>query len=135
MYQSETTVRVRYGETDQMAYVYYGNYAMYYEVARVESLRQLGVTYKELEASGIMMPVLENHSKFLGPARYDELLRIVTTIREKPGVKIKFEYEIFNEQNKLINQGETLLVFVDRKTGRPVRTPEMMVNVLAPFFK
>lgn len=96
MYQSETSIRVRYGETDQMAYVYYGNYAMYYEVARVESLRQLGVTYKELEASGIMMPVLENHSKFLGPARYDELLRIVTTIREKPTVKIKFEYEIFN---------------------------------------
>lgn len=134
MYRSETSIRVRYGETDQMAYVYYGNYAMYYEVARVESLRQLGVTYKELEESGIMMPVLENHSKFLGPARYDELLRIVTTIREKPGVKIKFEYEIFNEQNKLINQGETLLVFVDRKTGRPVRTPEMMTRVLEPFF-
>lgn len=134
MYQSETFIRVRYGETDQMAYVYYGNYAMYYEVARVESLRQLGVTYKELEASGIMMPVLENHSKFLAPARYDELLRIVTTIREKPGVKIKFEYEIFNEQNKLINQGETLLVFVDSKTGRPVRTPEMMSKVLGSFF-
>jgi len=135
MYQSETSIRVRYGETDQMAYVYYGNYAMYYEVARVESLRKLGVTYKELEASGIMMPVLENHSKFLGPARYDELLRIVTTIREKPTVKIKFEYEIFNEQNKLINQGETLLVFVDTKTGRPVRTPEMMSRVLESFFK
>lgn len=134
MYQSETSIRVRYGETDQMAYVYYGNYAMYYEVARVESLRQLGVTYKELEASGIMMPVLENHSKFLGPARYDELLRIITTIREKPGVKIKFEYEIFNEQNKLINQGETLLVFVDTKTGKPVRTPPMMATVLEPFF-
>ena len=135
MYQSETSIRVRYGETDQMAYVYYGNYAMYYEVARVESLRKLGVTYKELEASGIMMPVLENHSKFLGPARYDELLRIVTIIREKPTVKIKFEYEIFNEQNKLINQGETLLVFVDSKTGRPVRTPEMMSKVLELFFK
>lgn len=134
MYQSETSIRVRYGETDQMAYVYYGNYAMYYEVARVESLRRLGVTYKELEASGVMMPVLENHSKFLAPARYDELLRIVTTVREKPGVKIKFEYEIFNEQNKLINQGETLLVFVDSKTGRPVRTPEMMSKVLEPFF-
>lgn len=134
MYQSETSIRVRYGETDQMAYVYYGNYAMYYEVARVEALRQLGVTYKELEASGIMMPVLENHSKFLGPARYDELLRIVTTIREKPTVKIKFEYEIINEQNKLINQGETLLVFIDIKTGKPVRTPEMMSNVLEPFF-
>lgn len=135
MYQSETSIRVRYGETDQMAYVYYGNYAMYYEVARVESLRRLGVTYKELEASGIMMPVLENHSKFLGPARYDELLRIVTTIREKPTVKIKFEYEIFNEQSKLINLGETLLVFVDSRSGRPVRTPEMMSKVLEPFFK
>jgi acyl-CoA thioester hydrolase len=134
MYQSETSVRVRYGETDQMAYVYYGVYAMYYEVARVESLRKLGVTYKELEASGVMMPVLENHSKFLMAARYDELLKIVTTIREKPTVRIKFEYEIFNEQDKLINQGETLLAFVDTKTGRPCRPPELMMNVLAPFF-
>lgn len=134
MYQSETTVRVRYGETDQMAYVYYGYYAMYYEVARVESLRKLGVTYKELEAMGVMMPVLENHSKFLTAARYDELLRIVTSIREKPTVKIKFEYEIYNEENKLIHQGETLLAFVDKKTGRPCRPPEIMMNVLAPFF-
>lgn len=135
MYQSETSVRVRYGETDQMAYVYYGNYAMYYEVARVESLRRLGVTYKELEAGGVMMPVLENHSKFLMAARYDELLRIVTTIRYMPTVRIKFEYEIFNEQNKLIHLGETLLAFVDQKSGRPCRPPEMMTNVLAPFFK
>ena len=134
MYQSETSVRVRYGETDQMAYVYYGNYAMYYEVARVESLRQLGVTYKELEANGVMMPVLENHSRFLAAARYDELLRIVTTIREKPSVRIKFEYEIFNEQNKLINQGQTLLAFVDQKSGRPCRPPEVMTKVLEPFF-
>ena len=135
MYQSETSVRVRYGETDQMAYVYYGVYAMYYEVARVESLRRLGVTYKELEASGVMMPVLENHSRFMMAARYDELLKIVTTIREKPTVKIKFEYEIFNEENKLIHQGETLLAFVDTKSGRPCRPPELMMNVLAPFFK
>ncbi|MFZ2906260.1 MAG: thioesterase family protein [Cyclobacteriaceae bacterium] len=135
MYQSETSVRVRYGETDQMAYVYYGNYAMYYEVARVESLRKLGVTYKELEDNGVMMPVLENHSTFLAPGRYDELLRIVVSMREMPTVRIKFEYEIFNEQNKLINKGETLLAFVDMKTGRPCRPPEVMMNVLAPFFK
>jgi len=135
MYQSETSVRVRYGETDQMAYVYYGVYAMYYEVARVESLRRLGVTYKELEASGVMMPVLENHSKFLMAARYDELLKIVTTIREKPTVRIKFEYEIFNEENTLIHQGETLLAFVDTKSGRPCRPPALMMNVIAPFFK
>ena len=135
MYQSETSVRVRYGETDQMAYVYYGYYAMYYEVARVESLRRLGVTYKELEASGVMMPVLENHSKFLMAARYDELLKIVTTIGEKPTVRIKFVYEIFNEENKLIHQGETLLAFVDIKSGRPCKPPQLMMNVLAPFFK
>ena len=134
MYQSKTTVRVRYGETDQMGYVYYGFYAMYYEVARVESLRQLGVTYKEIEAMGVIMPVLENKSKYLAPARYDELLTIVTTVREKPGVRIKFEYEIFNEENKLIHQGETLLAFVDKISNRPRRPPELMEKVLAPFF-
>lgn len=135
MYKSETFIRVRYGETDQMGYVYYGNYAMYYEVARVESLRQLGLTYKELEGMGVMMPVLENHSKYIAPARYDDHLRIVTTLREKPGVKIKFEYEIFNERQELIHTGETLLVFIDMNSKRPCRPPEAMQNVLAPFFK
>jgi len=134
MYTSSTTVRVRYGETDQMGYVYYGFYAMYYEVARVESLRQLGVTYKEIEAMGIIMPVLENKSKYIMPARYDEVLTITTTIREKPGVRIKFEYEIFNEQSKLIHQGETLLAFVDKQSNRPCRPPQAMEDVLQPFF-
>ena len=134
MYQSETTVRVRYGETDQMGYVYYGCYAMYYEVARVESLRQLGVTYKEIEANGIMMPVLENKSKYLAPGRYDEVLRIVTTIRHMPGVRVTFHYEFFNEENKLIHQGETILAFVDKNTGRPCRPPQVMQRVLEPFF-
>jgi|SRR5688572_28168237 len=135
MYKSETTVRVRYGETDQMGYVYYGFYAMYYEVARVESLRQLGLTYKAIEAKGIIMPVLENKSKFIAPALYDELLRIVCVIRDKPGIRIKFEYEIFNEQDKLIHIGETLLVFVDKQTSKPCRPPEEMEKVLEPFFK
>lgn len=134
MYRSETYVRVRYGETDQMGYVYYGIYAMYYEVGRVESLRQLGLTYKSLEEMGIIMPVLENKSKFLSPARYDDNLRIVTTLREKPGVKIRFEYEIFNEENKLIHQGETLLVFINKNANKPCRPPEEMERVLAPFF-
>lgn len=135
MYQSETSIRVRYGETDQMGYVYYGFYAMYYEVARVESLRQLGLTYKEIESMGIIMPVLENKSKFLAPGRYDELLRIVTTLREKPGVRIKFEYEIFNSASELIHQGETLLVFVDKHTNKPCRPPHEMLKVLEPYFK
>lgn len=134
MYRSETKIRVRYGETDQMGYAYYGFYAMYYEVARVESLRQLGVTYRELEAMGVIMPVLENKSKFIAPALYDDLLRIVTIIREKPGVRIKFEYEIFNEREKLIHQGETMLVFIDKKSNKPCRPPEAMDKVLAPFF-
>jgi acyl-CoA thioester hydrolase len=134
MYTSRTHVRVRYGETDQMGYVYYGVYAMYYEVARVESLRQLGLTYKELEEMGVMLPVLENHSRYLAPAFYDEELLIVTNIREKPGVRIKFDYEIFNTGGKLINQGETLLAFVDKKTGRPRRPPDEFENIVAPYF-
>lgn len=134
MYRSETTLRVRYGETDQMGYAYYGYYATYYEVARVESLRQLGMTYRELEAMGVIMPVLENRTKFLAPALYDDLLRIVTTIRERPGVRIRFEYEIFNESGKLINQGETMLVFIDKRTNKPCRPPEAMEKILAPYF-
>ncbi len=134
MYQSETTVRVRYGETDQMGYVYYGYYAMYYEVARVEALRKLGLTYREIEAMGIIMPVLENHSKFLTAGKYDEQLRIVTTIKEKPSVRIAFHYDIYNEENKLIHQGQTMLAFVDQKSGRPCRPPQAMMDVLAPFF-
>jgi acyl-CoA thioester hydrolase len=135
MYRSETHIRVRYGETDQMGYVYYGHYAMYYEVARVESLRQLGLSYKELEEMGVIMPVLENHSRFIAPARYDDLLRVVTTLREKPGVRIRFEYEIFNGDQTLIHQGETLLVFLNKVSNKPCRPPEAMQNVLAPFFK
>jgi acyl-CoA thioester hydrolase len=134
MYTSETFIRVRYGETDQMRYVYYGNYAMYYEVARVESLRQLGMTYKELEAMGVIMPVLENHSEFLAPALYDELLKIVVTIPEKPSVRIRFHYEIFNEANQLIHKGDTLLAFVNQATGRPCRPPQAFQEVLAPYF-
>ena len=134
MYQSETTVRVRYGETDQMGYVYYGNYAMYYEVARVESLRKLGFAYKNLEKDGVMLPVLENHTRFIAPATYDELLTIRTTIKEQPGVRIRFYYEIFNEEQELINKGETLLVFVNMKSGKPCRPPDTMQQLLRPFF-
>lgn len=134
MYRAETSIRVRYGETDQMQYVYYGNYAMYYEVARVESLRQLGLTYKELEAMGVIMPVLENHSQFLAPALYDELLKIVVTIHEKPSVRIRFHYEIFNEAGTRIHLGETLLAFVNQSTGKPCRPPEAFAKLLAPYF-
>ncbi len=134
MYTSETYIRVRYGETDQMGYVYYGNYAMYYEVGRVESLRKLGLSYKELEGMGVMMPVLENKSKFLNAALYDDHLKVVTTIREKPRARIKFEYYIFNGEGTLIHQGETTLAFVNIKTGRPGRPPQVFQDVLKPYF-
>jgi len=135
MLSFETNVRVRYADTDQMGYVYYGNYATYYEVARVESLRSMGLTYKRLEDEGVMMPVLENHSKYIAPAKYDELLVIKTSIKKKPGVRITFHYEIYNESDKLIHVGETLLVFVDMKTGRPCRQPEIMAKLINPYFE
>jgi acyl-CoA thioester hydrolase len=134
MYRSETRIRVRYAETDPMGYAYYGYYAMYYEVARVESLRQLGMTYKELEAMGTMMPVLENHSNYLAPALYDDEIRIVTTIRDRPGVRIRFEYDIYNGEGKLIHQGETLLAFVNKASGKPCRPPKVFMQLLQPFF-
>lgn len=134
MFTSETRLRIRYAETDPMGYAYYGYYAMYYEVARVESLRQLGMTYKELEALGTMMPVLENNSKYYSPALYDDEIKIVTCIRNKPSVRIKFEYDIYNGAGKLIHQGETLLAFVNKKSGKPCRPPDVFMRLLHPYF-
>jgi len=134
MYSATTTIRVRYSETDQMGYVYYGNYASYYEVGRVEALRQLGLTYKQLEDSGIIMPVLECKSNYIKPAIYDQLLTVEVTIPELPKVKIKFLYEIFDENKTKLHSGETTLVFVNMDSGRPTRTPEKMTTLLSPYF-
>ncbi len=135
MFTAETTVRVRYAETDQMGYVYYGNYAMYYEVARVEALRNLGFAYKAMEEMGVMMPVLESKSRYLLPGKYDELLTIKVSIPIFPKVKIVFQYEVFNEAQQLINTGETTLAFIDMATGKPRRMPEVMHQLIAPFFE
>lgn len=134
MFQHEIQLRVRYADTDQMGYVYYGNYAAYYEVARVESFRSLGYAYKKLEEAGVMMPVLELRSNYHYPAKYDDLLTIRVKIPELPKVRIRYEYEIFNESGKLLNSGETTLVFIDMKTNRPVRMPKVMQDILGPFF-
>lgn len=134
MYEFSTSIRVRYAETDQMGFVYYGHYAAYYEVARVEALRSLGLTYRSLEEDGILMPVVENKSKYIRPARYDDLLRITVRIIELPQKRIKFNYEIFNESDALINVGETLLAFVDRESGKACAAPPDIVEVLKPFF-
>ena len=134
MYSAQTSVRVRYSETDQMQYVYYGNYAAYYEVSRVEALRQLGLSYNDLENSGIMMPVLESHSYYHKPAKYDELLTIKVSIPQLPLVKIKFEYEIYAENGDKIHSGDTTLAFINMSSGKPTRAPSAMTNLLAPFF-
>ncbi len=134
MYTFETKIRVRYSETDQMGYVYYGNYGAYYEVARVEALRALGVTYKELEKQGILMPVLENYSKYIRPAMYDDLLLIRVVVKDLPDTRIRFEYEVYNEAEKLINLGHTTLVFVNANDNKPVHIPNFLVDILKPYF-
>ncbi|TCC99132.1 acyl-CoA thioesterase [Pedobacter hiemivivus] len=134
MYTHSTKVRVRYGETDQMGYVYYGNYAEYYEVARVEMLRSLGMDYASMESSGVMMPVLELNCKYIKPALYDQEITIKTTIQDLPGVRIHFKYELFNQAEELINIGTTTLVFVDMVKNRPCSPPENFMEKLKVFF-
>lgn len=134
MYISETTVRVRYAETDKMGYVYYGNYTQYYEVGRVEALRALGTSYKEMEDNGVMLPVYTCNLKYLKPALYDDLLVIKTTIKELPTLKISFDYEIFNQNNELLNIGSTTLVFINISTNKPCRAPESFMEKIKHFF-
>lgn len=134
MYKAETKIRVRYAETDQMGYVYYGNYAMYFEVARVEAMRDIGFSYKEMEDSGVMMPVLESNIRYLKPGKYDELLRIETTIPSLPGVRIRFEYQVFNESNELITEGWTSLTFLKKDSHRPTRPPQNLLALLNSYF-
>lgn len=117
-----------------MGYVYYGNYATYYEVARVEMLRSLGTSYKNLEEEGIMMPVMELQSQYLKPAKYDDLITVCVHMPEKPNVRIRFTYEIFSEDGELLNTGETKLVFVDMKRNKPCRAPDDFIDRLTQFF-
>lgn len=125
---NETQLRVRYGETDQMAYVYYGNYAQYFEVARVEWMRKLGLSYKKMEEDGIMLPVLKLEVNFHKPGKYDDLLTIKTIVKKKPSVRIEFHFEIYNEQKELITTGFTSLVFVNMKRNRPTKAPQVILD-------
>jgi len=130
-----TAIRVRYYDTDQMGIVYYGNYARFYEIGRVETLRNLGLSYKAIEDSGISMPVYDLNSRFIRPAKYDDLLTIRVTIPQMPKTRIMFDYEIFNQANQLLNTGQTTLVFVRTETGRPCAAPAELVDVAKPFFE
>ncbi|QGW27789.1 acyl-CoA thioesterase [Phnomibacter ginsenosidimutans] len=136
MYTHSTQIRIHYALTDQMGVVYYGNYAQFFEIARTEAIRQLGFTYKELEAMGVMMPVSDMHIHYRKPIRYDELITVSVTVKEWPiGKKITFHGEIHNEAGERCTMSDITLYFVDAKTMRPIQMPDALVTVLQPFFE
>jgi acyl-CoA thioester hydrolase len=134
MFIHETSLRVRYAETDQMGIVYYGNYSQYYEVGRVEAIRSLGISYKEIELNGILMPVTKMNIKYVLPAKYDDLLKIVTIVKEKPDKRISFRTEIYNMNEELINFGEVTLVFLETETKKVVDIPSFLWDKMKVFF-
>ena len=135
MINTNTSIRVRYGETDPMKYVYYGNYAEYFEVARVELFRSLGMSYDEIEKRGIFLPVSEYKIKYLKPGLYDQLLEIHTYIKKTPGVKIEFDYEIYNEDKVKITEASTTLFFLDAETNKIVRCPDFLLDLIKENWK
>jgi len=135
MYSFDYDYRIRYADIDQMGYMYYGNYAKLYEIGRVEALRSLGLRYRDLEETGIIMPVYENKSRFISPAKYDDLVTIRVIIKSLPKVRIIFHYEIYDEQKTLLHTGETTLVFVKTSNNRITTCPEEITNRLLLFFQ
>jgi acyl-CoA thioester hydrolase len=135
MFSAETQIRVHYALTDQMGYVYYGHYAQFYEIGRAEAIRELGFTYREIEDSGVIMPVGSMSCKYLRPARYDDLITVKTMLRDLPeGNKIIFQHEIYNERDELLNKGEVTLYFMDRSGTRSAEIPEFLLKILKNYF-
>lgn len=136
MYTTETQIRIHYALTDQMGMVYHGHYAQFYEIARTEAIRQLGYTYKDIEEKGIIMPVIDIHSRFLRPAKYDDLITVKTTLKELPvHHKIVFHHEIYNEQNELLNSGVISLYFLQKSDMKKCEMPRELRDVLKKYFK
>lgn len=135
MFTTETQIRIHYALTDQMGVVYYGNYAQFYEIGRTEAIRNLGFTYKEVEAMGIFLAVTDMHIRFLRPAKYDNLITVKTTLREIPlHHKILFHGEICNQENELLNTGDVTLYFLDSKTMKRTEMPAALKEKLVKFF-
>lgn len=136
MFEHHFSKRIRYGETDQMGYLYYGNYCQLYEIGRVEAIRSLGISYKTLEEEyGVMMPVVAVQSRYRAAIHYDELVTIKTMLRELPSRMIHFYHEICNEQGDLVHRGEVKLFFVDMKSGKKVAAPTYITDPLATYFE
>ena len=125
-----SSFRVRYGETDQMGVVYHGNYAQYFELGRTEWLRSLGITYKDMEISGIMLPVISLKCNFIKSALYDDVLTVETKLKKKPLVKIEFDYVIRNKNKEILCTGNTVLAFMDMKTNKPIKCPDTLLKKL-----
>ena len=135
MFSHKTQIRIHYALTDQMGVVYHGHYAQFYEIGRTEALRSLGITYKEVEATGVIMPVTEIHSKFVRPALYDDLVTVVTTVKEMPlHHKIIFHSEIYNEKDELLNVGDVTLYFMDAKTMKRAEMPQQIKEKMVDVF-
>ena len=134
MFIKEIELRIRYAETDRMGYAYYGNYATYFEVARVEAMRALGMSYKDMEDDGVILPVAEFSIKYKKPAFYDEKITVRVTIKEIPKIRFKFYYETLNEKGELLNTAFTELVFVNKQTGRPMVIPNNLKVLFKPYF-
>lgn len=136
MYTATTQIRVRYGETDQMGYLYYGFYALYYEQGRADAMRQIGLSYRELEAQGIMMPVIEMNAQYFRPALYDDLITVKTSVLllEQDSKQIQFHSDLYNEAGKLLNKGIVTLVFYNPNTKKKINMPEALYQKLQPFF-
>ncbi|MCX2837609.1 thioesterase family protein [Salinimicrobium sp. MT39] len=125
-----TYVKVRYAETDQMGVVYHGNYAQYLEIARIDWLDAIGISYRKMEEEGVMLPVYELNLKFKKSAKFDDELKIETRLKKKPGVRIEFEYEIFNQHGELLTEAETTLIFVDMEKNKPIKCPQHILEKL-----
>ena len=135
MFTTETQIRIHYALTDQMGVVYHGHYAQFYEIARTEAIRQIGYTYKDIEAMGIIMPVIDIHSRFLRPAKYDDLITVKTILKELPlHHKIVFHHEIYNETDELLNTGNVTLYFMEAKEMKRCDMPEQLRDVLKNYF-
>ena len=135
MITGEIKLRVRYSDTDQMGYVYYGRYAIFYEIARVELFRSLGFSYKKLEEEGIGMPVIDMETKYILPIKYDEQIKINTTIENLPSSRISFKYEVYNQNNELANTAKTTLTFINLINKKPVRMPAKLLDIIKSNFK
>ena len=130
MHKHQIQVRVRYSETDQMGVVYHGNYIPYFEIGRVEWLRNKGVSYKIMEESGVALPIVSMTLNYKKPARYDELLTVTTAFKSQTSVKVEFDCEIHNEKNELLTTAHFILVFVDLLTGKPIHPPQYIKDIL-----